>query len=245
MRAFLIGFVAFLVAAIPAARADDSFTPAQTKAVEQIVRDYLMKHPEVLVEVMQAAEDKMKADKDATARKAIVERRNELINDKTAPVAGNPDGDVTIVEFFDYRCPYCKQVEPSIDALIKQDPKIRVVYKEFPILGPESVYASRIALAARKQGKYSAFHDAMMATKGTINEEVILKVAGTAGVDIVKAKADMNDPDIEALIKRNYALAEALDINGTPAFIVGNKLVAGATDLDGLKQLVAAARQPG
>ena len=143
----------------------------------------------------------------------------------------------------DYRCPYCKQVEPHLEALLKEDPKLRIVYKEFPVLGPESLYAARMALAASKQGKYAAFHDAMMAAKGKISEETILGVARAAGIDLTRAKTDMAAPDIQEIIKRNYALADALDIQGTPAFIVGETIVPGATDLDNLRRLIAEARK--
>jgi protein-disulfide isomerase len=241
---FALGLVTALAFAAPSPAAEP-LTPEQKAAVETIIHDYFMAHPEFMIEVLQEAEAKLKADKVADAKQAIAARRNELLQDATAPVGGNPAGDVTIVEFFDYRCPYCKQVEPSLEALIKQDPKLRIVYKEFPVLGDASVYASRVALAARKQGKYAPFHDAMMATKGEIDQDVILRVAKSVGVDIDKAKAEMNAPDIDALIKRNYALAEALDIQGTPAFIVGDTLVPGATDIERLRQLVADARKAG
>jgi len=239
-----LGLVAALAFAAPSLAAEP-LTPAQKAAVETIIHDYFLAHPEFMIEVLQEAEAKLKAEKAQDAKQVIAARRDELLHDATSPVGGNPAGDVTIVEFFDYRCPYCKQVEPSLEALVKEDPKLRIVYKEFPVLGEASVYASHLALAARKQGKYAPFHDAMMATKGEINREVILRVAKSVGVDVDKAKAEMNAPDIDALIKRNYALAEALNIEGTPAFIVGDTLVPGATDIDRLRQLVADARKAG
>jgi protein-disulfide isomerase len=227
------------------ARAAEPLTPEQKQAVEGIVHDYLLSHPEFLIEVARAAQEKIKQDKAADARQAIAAYRKELVADATSPVGGNPDGDVTIVEFFDYRCPYCKQVEPSLEALLKDDPKIRIVYKEFPILGPASLYASRMALAAGKQGKYNAFHTAMMAVKGQITEETVRETAATAGVDVAKAQADMNAPDVEAVLRRNYKLAEALDIQGTPAFIIGDVLTPGAADIESLKKMIASARKPG
>jgi protein-disulfide isomerase len=226
-------------------RAAEPLTPEQKQAVESVIHDYFLKNPEFMVEVLRAAEAKMKQDKAADARQAIASYRQQLVADATSPVGGNPDGDVTIVEFFDYRCPYCKQVEPALEALIKEDAKIRIIYKEFPVLGAESIYASRMALAAAKQDKYFAFHNAMMSTKGQITEKVILQVAATAGIDIGKAKADMNAAAVKDIIQRNYSLAEALDINGTPAFIIGDVVVPGATDMDGLKKLVADARKQG
>ena len=239
--------VAVLLAGALAAptRAAEPLTPEQKDAVEAVIHDYFLKHPEFMVEVLRAAEAKIKQDKAADARQAIAAYRKDLLADATSPVGGNPNGDVTIVEFFDYRCPYCKQVEPALEALMKDDPKIRIIYKEFPVLGTESVYASRMALAAVKQDKYLEFHKAMMATKGQITEKVILQVAATAGIDIGKAKADMTAPGIKDILQHNYSLAEALDINGTPAFIIGDTLVPGATDIDGLKKLIADARKAG
>lgn len=227
------------------ARAADPVTPEQRAAFERIIHDYLQEHPEVIVQALQAAEDKMKAETEVSARKALVEKHDELVSDPTSPVAGNPQGDVTIVEFFDYRCPYCKQVEPSLEALLHEDGKIRMVYKEFPILGKDSVYATRVALAARKQGKYDAFRTAMMAAKGQINEQVVMQVAKTVGLDLDQAKKDMNAPEIDDVIKRNYDLAQALDIKGTPAFVIGGEMVPGAIDIATMKNKIAAARKAG
>ncbi|HEX7970120.1 MAG TPA: DsbA family protein [Stellaceae bacterium] len=243
---FRLAALLLLAAGLAApAQAADPLTPEQKAAVEQVIHDYFLKNPEFMVEVLHAAEAKLRQEKAEDARQAIVANRGALMADATSPVGGNPEGDVTIVEFFDYRCPYCKQVEPALEALLKEDPKIRIVYKEFPVLGADSVYASRMALAALKQGKYDIFHRALMGTKGQITQDVILKVAATAGIDIAKAKAEMSAPDIQEIIKRNYALAEALDINGTPAFIVGDVLIPGATDISGLRKLVADARKSG
>jgi protein-disulfide isomerase len=242
LRLFSSLLLAFLLLA--PTWAAEPLSPAQKEEVEKIMRDYFLAHPEFMVEVLHAAEAKLKEEKAEESKLLIAAKQGELFHDETAPIGGNPNGDVTIVEFFDYRCPYCKQVEPSLEALIKEDPKLRIVYKEFPVLGPASIYASRMALAARMQGKYAAFHDAMMAAKGQIAEETILKVAKSVGLDMDRAKADMRAPEIEDQLKRNYTLAQELDIQGTPAFVVGNKLIPGATDIDNLKKLVAAARKP-
>jgi protein-disulfide isomerase len=232
-----------MVAGVGTARAADDFSPAQTKAIERIVHDYLVKHPEVLMEAVQAGEDKEKADKQVSAEQTIRARHNELYNDPDAQIGGNPKGDVTIVEFFDYRCPYCKEVQPTLDSLLKSDPKLRIVYREFPILGPASVYASKMALASRAQGKYMAFHHAMMGTKGNIDDSAVDRVAASVGIDVAKAKAAMEAPAIAGVIKKDYALADALNINGTPAFIIAGKLIPGAMGLDDLKNLIAMARQ--
>ena len=242
LSALLLAFAVFSFAAPPAGAAD-ALTPAQKEAVDRMIHDYLLAHPEVIVESIRAAQATAKLKREESAKQSITERRAELLSDASAPVAGNPQGDVTIVEFFDYRCPYCKQVEPHLEALLKEDPKLRIVYKEFPVLGPESVYASRMALAARKQGKYAQFHDAMMAAKGKITEETILDVARSVGIDVARAKTDMAGAEVQEIIKRNYALADALDIQGTPAFIVGDTIVPGAIDLDNLRRLIAEARK--
>jgi len=240
--ALLLAFAVFSFAA-PSAGAADALTPAQKEAVDRMIHDYLLAHPEVIVESIRAAQATAKLKREESAKQSITERRAELLSDASAPVAGNPQGDVTIVEFFDYRCPYCKQVEPHLEALLKEDPKLRIVYKEFPVLGPESLFASRMALAARKQEKYAPFHDAMMAAKGKITEETILDVARSVGIDVARAKTDMAGAEIQEIIKRNYALADALDIQGTPAFIVGDTIVPGAIDLDNLRHLIAEARK--
>jgi protein-disulfide isomerase len=245
-RASLLVFAALIgIAALTPARAADQSLPTDRQALDQAIHDYLMNHPEVIVESLRAAEKKLQDAQDAAARTAIGDRQSELLHDPASPIAGNSNGDVTIVEFFDYHCPYCKQVEPALDALLKEDPKIRIVYKEFPILGPDSVTASQAALAALKQGpqKYTRFHAAMMSTKGAINEGVIMQVARDAGLDVTRLKTDMKAPDVDAMIKRNYDLAEALKIHGTPAFIVGDALAPGAVDIDTLRKMVADARK--
>src|SRR5579864_5972039 len=198
----------------PAAAAE--FTPEQRQAIEAIIRDFLQKNPEALLDSLQAAEDKMKGGADDKAAAAVAARHREVFDDPDTPAAGNPQGNASLVEFFDYRCPYCKQVEPALEALLTADRQLRLVYKEFPVLGPESVVAARAALAARQQGKYDAMHRALMALKGQIDEAAVFKVAGSVGVDVDRLKRDMAAPDIDRLLKANTNLASALDIRGTP-----------------------------
>jgi protein-disulfide isomerase len=224
-------------------RAAEPLTPEQKQAVEGIVHDYLLTHPEFLIEVAHAAQQKIKQDKADDARQAIATYRKQLFADATSPVGGNPDGDVTIVEFFDYRCPYCKQVEPALEALIGEDRQLRLVYKELPVLGADSVTASRAALAAKKQGKYDALHRALMLLKGQINEAAVLKTAESVGLDVERLKRDMASPEIARALKANTELAEALEIRGTPGFVIGNEIVPGAIDLATLKQMIATARR--
>jgi len=234
---------ALLVVPPPSSSTAAEITPEQRQAIEGIIHDYLMQNPDVLIEALRAAEDKASRDADAKAALVLKDRRGEVFDDPATPVGGNPQGDVTIVEFFDYRCPYCKQVQPSIQALLDQDRNLRFIYKEMPVLGAPSVTAAHAALAARLQGKYEAFHAAMMATKGQITDDVVYQVAGSVGLDVDRLKRDMAAPEIDRALKANLALANALDIRGTPGFIIGDHIVPGAIDLSALKDLIAEARK--
>jgi protein-disulfide isomerase len=220
-----------------------SFSPAQVEEIEGLIRAYLLRNPELILEAVENLEQKRREDAQRSAKSAIAERRDEILNDVEAPVAGNPNGDVTIVEFFDYRCPYCKQVGPTIAQLLKEDSKLRFVYKELPILGPDSVVAARAALAARNQGKYFPLHDALMRTRGTLDEATVLKLAGDAGLDTKRLKTDMSAPEIDKILDRNMKLAHMLAITGTPGFVVGDTIVPGAVDLATLRSLVSDARK--
>jgi protein-disulfide isomerase len=238
---------AMLAVAAPAgiARAAD---PAQQTvdraAVERIVRDYLRENPEVVIEALEAFKKKQEQAELAEIEQAMTARRAEIHEDPGSPVGGNPKGDVTVVEFFDYRCGVCKSVHPMVSELIRSDGRIKLIYKEWPILGPDSIVAARAALASRKQGKYLPFHDALMEARGDLSESAILAIAGKVGLDVARLRRDMNDAEVGATLQRNYALAEALRINGTPSFIVGKELVRGARDLDSMRDLVARARKP-
>jgi protein-disulfide isomerase len=238
---FVLFAFAALIAISPIASASE-FTPEQRQQVEAIIGDYLKKHPEVMIDAIQAADDKMKAEEKDKAAQALVNRRQAVFDDPQSPIAGNPKGDVTLVEFFDYRCPYCKQVEPELEKLVADDRKLRLVYKEFPVLGPDSETAAHAALAARQQGKYDVFHRAMMTTPGHFDEAAIYKVAASVGLDVDRLKQDMKSPEIDKELKANLDLGTQLDLSGTPSFIVGDAIVPGAISGDALKQLIATAR---
>jgi protein-disulfide isomerase len=231
------------VAAVPLRLAGAAeLAPEQRREIESIIHDYLLQHPEVLIEAMRAAEEKVKTEAGEKAQQALIARRGEIFDDPGTPVGGNPKGDVTLVEFFDYRCPYCKQVQPRLKELLAGDHQLRIAYKEFPILGSVSVAAARAALAAHRQNKYEAFHDAMMAASGQITEDAVYQVAGAVELDVDRLKRDMSSPQIDAVLKANHALAEALDITGTPGFVIGDQIVPGAIELSSLRDLVAGAR---
>ena len=175
----------------------------------------------------------------------IVARQDELLNDPASPVGGNPDGDVTLVEFFDYQCPYCKTIFPSIQALLAEDRNLRYVFKEFPILGRASVFAARAALAARRQGKYLEFHTAVMSARGKLTETRVMRLAEKVGLDVDRLRRDMADGTVDAMIRRNLDLADGLGIFSTPVFIVGDTQIPGAVEIDTLKVLIARARKRG
>jgi protein-disulfide isomerase len=208
-----------------------------------VVREYLLQHPEVLVEAIQKLEAKEEAERNDQAKSAVASKKTELFADATAPVGGNKAGDVTIVEFFDYNCPYCKTVAPALKKAIEADGKVRLVYKEFPILSPESEVAAKFALAANLQGKYVPFHDALLARKGKADEAGAVEVAKSVGLDLAKLKTDMAKPEIADAIKKNRMLARELNMRGTPAFVIGNEVVGGAVDLEEFQAKIADARK--
>jgi len=210
------------------------------------VRRYLMDNPEVLLESVQRLEERRRAAADGEAKTAIIENREELFRSEASPVAGNPSGDVTVVEFFDYNCPYCRRAAPILFAAAAADEGLRVVFKEWPILGPGSRFAARAALASRAQGKYEAFHKALMAHRGAIDEDATLEIGRAVGLDVERLKFDMEDAAVDAELDRNFALADALRIDGTPTFVVGEEIARGLIELPALQELIAAARaKPG
>jgi protein-disulfide isomerase len=211
--------------------------------VEKIVAGYLRQHPEAVYAALQAYQKQQQAEQADALRATIKATADELLHDQATPVGGNPAGDVTIVEFFDYQCPYCKAVAPDLAKALAADGKIRMVYKEFPILGPASITAAKAALAAQAQGKYVAFHDALIGFKGHLSDDDVFSIAVTVGLDVARLKTDMEKPEIKAAIKRNYALADKLNIQGTPAFIIGGEMLPGAASLDELTAAVKRARK--
>lgn len=226
----------------PIAQAQDAFTPAQREALRAMIRQYILENPEVLIEAIEGLETRRNAENQDRQRRALSERRQQIISDPAHPAIGNLNGNVTVVEFFDYRCPYCRRMHDPLVELLRSDPQVRFVHIQLPILGPDSVIASRAALAARAQNRYAQFHDALMRGNTTLNEATILRIAGQAGLDVNRLRADMASPQIEQQLQANLHLAEELGINGTPAFIIGETLVPGAVELSTLRQLVAQAR---
>jgi protein-disulfide isomerase len=206
------------------------------------VRRYLTENPEVIVEAMQRYEERRVAAARDEVKDALAEHEAALVRDPASPVGGNPEGDVTLVEFADYNCPYCRRVAPILGEAEASDPMLRIVYKEIPILGPDSLYAAKAALAADRQGKYVAFHRALMNAKGVAAEGLVLAIAAKVGLDVARLKGDIEDPSIQAAIERNLALSRALRITGTPSFVIGDEIARGAIDLKTMQALIRQAR---
>ncbi len=213
------------------------------KQIEKIIREYLISNPEVLEEAIRALQAKRQARRQAAAQTFIQKHRKQIFEDPGDPVGGNPKGDVTIVEFFDYRCGFCKRVAPVVEEALAKDKKIRIVYKEFPVLGPNSVLAAQAALASRAQGKYIVFHKALIKAKISYDEESIMKIATAVGIDTTRLKKDMRAPRIQTQIAKNRTLARSLSIRGTPAFIVGKQIFPGALTSAQLAHMIQAARK--
>ena len=218
-------------------------TPEQEKRIQELIKEYILANPEIILEAVQTLRRRQEEAQKKAAEDALKTRRAELQGAKDLPVAGNPNGDVTIVEFMDYRCGYCKAVKPTLDQVVKEDGKIRLVLKEFPILGPASRVASMAAVAAHKQGKYLALHNALMAYPNNLTDDVIMALARQVGLDVAKLKEDMKAAEVQELIGRTNKLAQDLGINGTPAFIIGDEIVPGAINAEEFKMRVAAARK--
>ena len=212
--------------------------------VRKLVRETILNQPEIILEALQLLELKKQAVTKQRVEDVLATQAKDIFFHPDDPVGGNPDGDVTLVEFFDYRCGYCKRVHDTVLKLVKEDGNIRYVYKEFPILGPESIFAAKAALASTYQDKYTEFSDLLMRNRGKYSKEKVFKIAETTGLDVTRLEQDMNKHDgvINTIFQRNYALAQQLDITGTPGFIIGNTIIRGAAGFDRLKAAVDNAR---
>ena len=206
--------------------------------IKQLALEAILENPEI---IMQAVGILKQRDAEIAASGANTVRL-ELENDPGSPNLGNPEGDVTVVEFFDYNCPYCRQAGKTVQELIGSDPNVRIIFQEWPVLGEGSMFAARAALASRAQGKYEEFHWTLMNGEGRATEASILKVARDLGLDIVKLLADMESPAVEIHLERSNDLARSLGFTGTPAFIVGDQTVPGMIDLEQIEKLIADVR---
>lgn len=215
--------------------------PAQqmtNEQVKQLALEAILENPQIIMQAVAILEQRER-ERAASGANTV---RLQLEQDPNSPNLGNPDGDVTVIEFFDYNCPYCRKAGQTVQELLASDANVRVIYREWPILGEDSVFASRAALAARAQGKYEEFHWALMNGEGRASETSILKLARHLGLDVEKLQADMTSPAVEAHIAQSSALARTLGFTGTPAFIVGDRTAPGMLSTDEITAMVAEAR---
>ncbi len=223
--------------------AGEATTAMSKDEFERRVHEYLLAHPEAVAEAINRLEAQQREQETKQGQAALQSHTNEVFRDPNDPIGGNASGNATLVEFFDYNCPYCKQTASVMTQAETADSRLRIVYKEFPILGPDSLFAAKAALAANKQGKYVAFHRAFYQVQGHVNEGRVLEVAKTVGLDLTRLKADMQAPEIAARLDKNIELARTLGINGTPGFAIGDRVLVGAMDLKSLQTVIAASRK--
>ncbi|HEY8190111.1 MAG TPA: DsbA family protein [Micavibrio sp.] len=235
---------ALILVASPAASFAEGaqFTDAQKKEIETLMHDYLMAHPEVIMDSV----DKYRRGAEEESTKAFDEKikasGDALYNDPSSPVTGNEKGDVTIVEFFDYNCGYCKMAFKDVQTLIDEDKNVRIVFKDIPILSEASRTAARYALAADKQGKYWDFHKALMEKGGANNEDSIKKTAADLGLDMKKLETDADSPEIRAILEKNLELARTIGITGTPGFVIADQALRGHYGIEAMRKAIAEAR---
>jgi protein-disulfide isomerase len=230
---------------LPVSSRAQTFSDPQRGEIEKIIKDYLISHPEVLEEASAALEKRKQEAEAEKAKTQIASHAKALFYSPRQVTIGNTKGDVTLVEFFDYNCGYCKRALADLTTIMKDDPKLRVVLKEFPVLGPGSVEAAKVAVAVRMQDsgkKYFDFHLRLLGGRGAADLARALEAAKETGFDMARVQKDMKSDEVKASIEEDMGLAEALSLNGTPSYVIGSEVVVGAVGLDALKQKVNVAR---
>jgi len=235
--ALVLGIVASALVARPVVGADEPKLTQQE--IEKIVHDYLLREPEVLAEALRLLQQRQSSAAAQKAKQAIRDHQQALLSDQSSPVEGNAQGKVTIVEFFDYRCVHCRRVASTIDQLVRSNASVRVVYKNFPVLGEPSVLAARAAVAAQQQGGWPKLHRAMLAYEGDFTTETLLKLGTSVGLDSGKLKTDMMSPATDKALQANLTLAAALGVDVTPTFVIGERVIRGALSAEAFQALVA------
>ena len=235
---------ALLIAAMPLSARAQAFSKAQRGDIERIVHDYLVAHPEVLQEAMTELEKRQTAAEAEKHKAAVKAHAKALFSSPNQVTLGNPNGNVTFVEFFDYNCGYCKRAMSDMLTLLKNDSKLKVVLKEFPVLGPGSVEAARVAVAVRMQApqKYLEFHTKLLGGRGHADNARALAVAKEVGLDMARLEKDMKGPEVQKTLQHDFKLAEALGLNGTPSYVIGDNVIVGAIGLKGLQEKINTAR---
>ena len=245
-RLFAPALLAIAIGAMPVAASAQSFSDAQKSDIEAIIKNYLVSHPEVLEEAMTELSKRQAAEDDKKHEASVAENADAIYNSPHGVVLGNKNGDVTFVEFFDYNCGYCKRAMGDMLDLLKNDSKLKVVLKEFPVLSPGSVEAAQVAVAVRMQDpsgkKYLDFHQKLLGGHGPADRAHALAAAKDAGLDMARIEKDMQSAEVKATIEENFKLAEDMGMNGTPSYVIGKQVVVGAVGLDGLKEKISVAR---
>jgi protein-disulfide isomerase len=237
---------ALAIGVTPVAASAQSFSDGQRGEIEQIVKNYLLAHPEVLEEVSAELSKRQAAAEALKHEAAVTQNADTIFSSPRGVTLGNKNGDVTFVEFFDYNCGYCKRAMTDMLDLLKADPKLKVVLKEFPVLGPGSVEAAQVAVAVRMQDpsgkKYLDFHQRLLGERGQADKTHALAAAKQAGLDMTRIEKDMSSPEVRATLEENFKLAEAMGMNGTPSYVIGKQVVVGAVGLETLKEKISTAR---
>ncbi|MCZ6510351.1 MAG: DsbA family protein [Alphaproteobacteria bacterium] len=227
----------------PLASDGGPFTALQKNEIRNTVREYLLENPQVVVEALESLQEQQQQSEGRRRQNAVTARADQLFRTRSDPSVGDPKASVTIVEFFDYQCPYCRRMAQQLAKLNAEDPDLRIVYKEYPVFGPASTLAARAAVGAMRQGKYEEFHLALMGIRGAPSERSIFRVAERIGLDAGRLRADMNSATPQRLFQRNRQLAQELGIRGTPAFVVGDQVIPGFIEIRRLRQLIAEERK--
>lgn len=243
-RPLLPALLAFAIGVAPAVASAETFSDGQRGEIETIVKNYLVSHPEVLEEAMNELSKRQAAAESSKHEASIAQNAETIFNSPRGVTMGNKDGDVTFVEFFDYNCGYCKRAMADMLDLMKSDPKLKVVLKEFPVLSQGSVEAAQVAVAVRMQApqKYLDFHQKLLGGRGPADKAHALAVAKDLGLDMARIEKDSASPEAKATIEENFKLAESMGMNGTPSYVIGKQVVIGAIGEDGLKEKIGEAR---
>jgi len=244
LRRFAPTLFALALCAAPLPTSAQSFTDTQRSDIQAIVRSYLIAHPEVLEEAMNELNKRQAAEEAAKHEAAIGQNADSIFNSPHGVVLGNKDGDVAFVEFFDYNCGYCKRAMADMLDLLKSDPKLKIVLKEFPVLSEGSVEAAKVAVAVRMQDpkKYLDFHTRLLGGRGPVDKARALAAAKDVGLDVARIEKDLANPEVRATIEENMKLAEDMGLNGTPSYVIGKQVVIGAVGLEALKEKIGIAR---
>jgi protein-disulfide isomerase len=234
----LVGLSVAMLIGSGSLQGEEGSAPSRAE-IEKIVREYILQHPEVLMESVQSHRERERAQAQRRSKDAVAANRRELFDDSASPVAGTAGAAVTIVQFFDYKCGYCRKVSPTLSALMEKHKNVRIIYKELPILGADSHMAARAALAAEKQGAYAAFHRELMNLGGPVTPEAIEGTGKKLGLDVAKLKTDMTSKEVEGALMQNQRLASAIGVQSTPSFVIGGELISGAMDLTRFEEVIS------